>query len=595
MTGQDELLGQILLESGAVAQGALEDARAERDRSGRRLGDVLLRRGMVDEVQVARALAAQLGIPFLPAPLRPEPRAIAKIEAHVARSRGVLPLALKGRRLTVAMADALDVDTLDDLRFRSGCQVDPVVAPESEVRRAVLEAYGGELPGLLDRPDGSGTPPPEGGLHLLEREASAASVIGVVDHLLATAVESRASDVHIEASQSGSRVRLRVDGVLATATELPSDTHEGVISRIKIMAGLDISVRRRPQDGAFTFRHEGAELGVRVSTIPTRSGEKAVMRLLDPADAPSDLRALGMSEHDLGRLRRLFERSQGVVLAAGPTGSGKTTTLAAAVSELAADSINVVTLEDPVEYHFPGVAQVGIDRKAGVGFPDGLRAILRQDPDVIMVGEVRDRETAEIAMSAAVTGHLVLSTIHTVDAPSAVSRLAEMGVPPFLVAGGLSGVVAQRLVRRLCARCGGRTAEGCPVCREGYRGRSGVFEVLVVEDEIRTEIANGASIATLRVLARRGGMRSMELDAQRQVADRVTTPHEAGRVMALTGGVGEKCEACGKALPAGAAGCPMCGRARANVCSCGEHLEPHWRYCTACLRPNTVGGSSTGS
>ncbi len=595
MTGQDELLGQILLESGAVAQGALEDARAEGDRSGRRLGDVLLRRGVVDEVQVARALAAQLGIPFLPAPLRPEPRAVAKIEAHVARSRGVLPLALRGRRLTVAMADALDVDTLDDLRFRSGCQVDPVVAPESEVRRAVLEAYGGELPELLDRLDGPGTPVPEGGLRLLEREASAASVIGVVDHLLATAVESRASDVHIEASQTGSRVRLRVDGVLATATELPLDTHEGVISRVKIMAGLDISVRRRPQDGAFTFRREGAELGVRVSTIPARSGEKAVLRILDPADAPSDLRALGMSEHDLGRLRRLFERSQGVVLAAGPTGSGKTTTLAAAVSELAADSINVVTLEDPVEYHFPGVAQVGIDRKAGVGFPDGLRAILRQDPDVIMVGEVRDRETAEIAMSAAVTGHLVLSTIHTVDAPSAVSRLAEMGVPPFLVAGGLSGVVAQRLVRRLCARCEGRTAEGCPVCREGYRGRSGVFEVLVVDDEIRTEIANGASIATLRVLARRGGMRSMELDAQRKVADGVTTPHEAGRVMALTGGVGEKCETCGTALPAGAAGCPMCGRARANVCSCGEHLEPHWRYCTACLRPHTVGGSSTGS
>ena len=588
--GQDKLLGRILLESGAVTRGTLEDARAERGRSGRRLGDILLRRGAVDEVQVARALAVQLGIPFVPAPLRPEPEAIAKIEARIARRQGVLPLSIQGRRLAVAMADALDVDTLDDLRFQSGCQVDPVVAPASEVRRAVLEAYGGELPELLDRLDEPKAPVREGGLQVLEREASAAPVIRVVDHLLATAVEGRASDVHIEATEGGSRVRLRVDGALATATELPSGTHQGVISRIKIMAGLDISVRRRPQDGGFTFRTASAELSVRVSTIPTQIGEKAVLRLLDPADAPSDLRSLGMSVHDLDRLRRLFERGQGVVLAAGPTGSGKTTTLAAAVAELASDSINVVTLEDPVEYRFPGVAQMGIDRKAGVGFPDGLRAILRQDPDVIMVGEVRDRETAEIAMSAAVTGHLVLTTIHTVDAPSAVARLAEMGVPPFLVAGGLSGVVAQRLVRRLCSRCEGRTAAGCPACREGYRGRSGVFEVLAVNDEIRSEIAGGASIAALRSLARRNGMRSMELDAQRQVADGVTTPHEAGRVIALTSGAGEECEACGATLPAGAAGCPMCGRSRANVCACGEHLEPSWRYCAACLRPTASSG-----
>lgn len=225
-----------------------------------------------------------------------------------------------------------------------------------------------------------------------------------------------------------------------------------------------------------------------------------------------------------------------------------------------------------------------IDRKAGVGFPSGLRAILRQDPDVILVGEVRDRETAEIAMSAAVTGHLVLTTIHTVDAPSAIVRLLEMGVPPFLVAGGLSGVVAQRLVRRLCARCDGRGGD-CPVCKDGYRGRSGVFEVLVVDDDIRTAVTTGASITSLRTLARRTGMRSMGRDALRQVAERATTPHEAGRIIALTRGAGVQCANCDAAIPPTATGCPMCGHPRGGTCSCGEPMERRWRYCPACLRP----------
>ena len=584
MTGHDELLGQLLLDSGAITPGVLRDAHEEHVRSGRRLGDILLRKGAVDEVQLARALAAELDLPFVAPPLRPEPRALAKVEAGLARRQSVLPLSLKGRRLTVAMANALDTDTLDDLRFQSGCHVEPVVAPASEVGRAVLEAYGGELPELLDSLDHPGVPEREGGAQVLEQEAAAAPIIRIVDHLLSTAMDHRASDIHIETTGTGSRVRLRVDGVLATAIELPPGTHQGVISRIKIMAGLDISVRRRPQDGGFTTKRRNTELTVRVSTIPTRGGEKAVLRLLDPGDAPGDLASLGLSSHDLERLRHLLDRRQGVLLAAGPTGSGKTTTLSGAVAELAAGKINVVTLEDPVEYRFPGVAQMEIDRKAGVGFPAGLRAILRQDPDVILVGEVRDRETAEIAMSAAVTGHLVLTTIHTVDAPSAIVRLLEMGVPPFLVAGGLSGVVAQRLVRRLCSRCEGRGGD-CPVCRDGYRGRSGVFQVLVVDDEIRTAVTSGASITSLRTLARRNGMRSLGRDAMRQVAERVTTPHEAGRIIALTRGAGVQCATCGETMPPAAAGCPMCGLPRGSICSCGEPLGRRWRYCPACLRP----------
>ena len=584
MADRGELLGRLLVESGDLTPGALKDAQEEQRRSGRNLGETLLRKGLVDEVQVANVLATQLNLTFVAPPLRPDPRALAKIQPRLARGKAVLPLAIKGRRLTVAMANPLDTDAVDDLRFQSGCHVEAVVAPPSAVAQGVLEAYGGELPELLDRLGHPAVPEGKGELRVLEQEASAAPIVQIVDHLLATAIDSRASDIHIETLGAGSRVRFRVDGLLATATELPPGTHRAAISRVKIMAGLDISVRRRPQDGGFTVRQRNAELTVRVSTIPTPGGEKAVLRLLDPGDAPRDLSSLGLSSHDLDRLRQLLHRRQGVLLAAGPTGSGKTTTLSGAVAELAAEKINIVTLEDPIEYRFPGVAQMAIDRKAGVDFPSGLRAILRQDPDVILVGEVRDRETAEIAMSAAVTGHLVLTTIHTVDAPSAIVRLLEMGVPPFLVAGGLAGVVAQRLLRRLCSRCTGRGDEDCSVCTNGYRGRSGVFEVLVVDDEIRTAVSTGASITSLRTLARRNGMGSMARDSMRQVAEGVTTPHEAGRIIALTQGAAVLCGNCDAALPPAAAGCPVCGRPRLSMCPCGEPLDRRWRFCPACLR-----------
>ena len=581
---RDEQLGQLLVDGGAVTAAALAGARDEQRRSGRGLGEILLRKGLVDEVQVAKALATQLGLTYASPPLAPDPRALKKVQPGLARARGVLPLTLKGRQLTVAMADPLETDVIDELRFRSGCHVEAVVAPPSAVAQGVRDVYGGELPELLDRLGSTAAGDGRGDARVLEQEASAAPIVRIVDHLISSAIDSRASDIHIETLGAGSRVRLRVDGRLTTTTELPPGTHGAAISRVKIMAGLDISVRRRPQDGGFTVRHGNAELTVRVSTIPTHLGEKAVLRLLDPGDAPADLSSLGLASHDLDRLRQILARRQGAVLAAGPTGCGKTTTLSAAVAELSGARINIVTLEDPIEYRFPGVAQMEIDRKAGVDFPSGLRAILRQDPDVILVGEIRDRETAEIAMSAAVTGHLVLTTIHTVDAPSAVVRLLEMGVPRFLVAGGLAGVVAQRLVRRLCSRCGGRESGDCTVCANGYRGRSGVFEVLTVDDDTRTAINAGASLTSLRTLARRGGMGSMARDARRQVAQGTTTPHEAGQIIALTRGAAPNCENCDAPLPPGAAGCPMCGRPRVHVCACGDPLDRRWRYCPACLR-----------
>ena len=587
MVNQRKLLGRILVDSELVTEKTLANALEEQSRSRQRLGEILLARGLIDEGDLARCLALQLGLSYQAPPLEASDEALSRVQPDLARSKGVLPLRLEGKTLVVAMANPLDVEAVDDLRFQSGSHIEAVVAPPSEVARGILDAYGGELPELLRRLERIARPHVSGEARILEREARAAPIVKIVDHLLARAVRARASDIHIESHGQGSRVRFRIDGLLGTTTEFPPGTHRAAISRVKIMSGLDISERRRPQDGGFTFRENGLELTVRVSTIPTRAGEKAVLRILDTGEAPPDLTELGMAEGDLTRLRSLLGRHQGVLLAAGPTGSGKTTTLSAIVRLLSAQELNVVTLEDPIEYRFPGVAQMEIDRRAGMGFPEGLRAILRQDPDVIMVGEIRDRETAEIAMSAAVTGHLVLSTIHTVDAPGAVVRLLEMGVPKFLVAGGLSGVVAQRLVRRICSRCSGR-GKDCPRCADGLRGRCGVFEVLAIDDEIRTAVAAGTSISVLRGLARSNGMGSMADDVLRHVADGTTTPLEAGRILSLSSGPEVACGGCGRPMPPGAVGCPGCGLVRRLVCGCGESLERKWRYCPRCLRPATA-------
>lgn len=594
MAARGKLIGQLLIDAGAITPNTLNKALQEQARTGRRLGEILVHKGATDETQVAKALGVQLNLAFAPAPLQAHGEALTKIRSRLAQNKKLLPLKVEGRRLTVAMADPLDTEAIDDVRFQSGCHVEAVVAAPAAVVNGITQAYGDELSALAgnpQQPSPSRAAPqsnlaPQGSL---EKEASAAPVVQLVDRLLATAMERRASDIHIEAQATGSRVRMRVDGLLTVATEFPAGTHRAAISRIKIMAGLDISVRRRPQDGGFTVVKDRGELTVRVSTIPTREGEKAVLRLLDPGDAPKDLLSLGFSTSDLSRLRQFLHRRQGALLAAGPTGSGKTTTISAAVAELAGEPINIVTLEDPIEYRFPGVAQMEIDRKAEMTFPSGLRAVLRQDPDVILVGEIRDRETAEIAMSAAVTGHLVLSTIHTLDAPGAVVRLLEMGVPPFLVAGGLAGVVAQRLVRKVCTRCEGRVASACPACANGYRGRSGVFEVLLADDEIKTALISGAAVTALRTIAQRNGMGSMAKDALRQVAEGITTPHEAGRILALTEGSSIACQSCDGTMPLGAAGCPVCGRPRIAACGCGQTLERRWRFCPACLRP--VGGA----
>jgi len=582
MKPRPKVLGQLLVDAGALTTAGLEEALAAQSDAGLRLGELLTRRGDVPAEAVSRALAQQVGLPFCPPPLYPEDAALSLVRPELARSRRVVPLRSSARALVVAMADPLDLGTVDDLQFQSGRRVEPQVTTEAAVMEALERCYEGALAGLVASLPTELRRAREAPAAELEHAIRSAPVVRLVDRVLADAVEGGASDIHVEETGGDARVRYRVDGVLRRAIEIPAAARQAVLSRLKVMAGMDISVRRRPQDGGITLTHRSRSLTLRVSTLPVNGGEKAVVRILDPEAAPLGMDTLGLSAADLSALRRLLLSREGVVLAVGPTGSGKSTTLFAALSEMDRERQNVVTLEDPVEYRLPGANQIQVDRRAGLGFPDALRAVLRQDPDVVMVGEIRDRETAEIAMSAAVTGHLVLSTLHATDATAAVTRLLNMGVPPFLVAGGLTGVIAQRLVRRICRECSGK---GCDACGDGLRGRTGVFQLLVLTDALRDEISRGGASARLRALARETGMGRFADDARRALAEGLTTPHEIARVLHADTGAALPCRSCGGPVPVGAHACPGCGRHRRRACRCGTPLEAGWRFCPECVRP----------
>ena len=579
-----KVLGQLLLELGAISEEALEGALGRQFGSGQRLGTLLVEDGSTDEESVARCLSLQLNLPYQPPPLKAEGLALQIVHPELARRGRVLPLTASHRSIRLAMADPLDLGILDDVQFQSGRRVEAVVASPRAVLEGIVEGYGGEFESLLKELPKKWRSPDEEEVSSLEEAARSAPVVKLVDHILNRAVEEGASDIHIEGQKGEIKVRYRLDGILRRVLGLPPESQVAVLSRLKIMAGMDISVKRKPQDGGMPLQVGGRELNLRVSSLPIREGEKAVIRILDPETAPRSLDALGLAPQDLARIRGLLGGSQGVLLAAGPTGSGKSSTLFAALAELDREGRNLVTLEDPVEYRLPGANQVQVNTKAGLTFPAALRSVLRQDPDVIMVGEIRDRETAEIVMAAAVTGHLVLSTIHTVDAPGAITRLLNMGVPPYLLVGGLAGVVAQRLVRRICRKCGGRKGECCEDCPDGYRGRTGVFQTLTMTDALREGVTQGSSIGRLRRVAREGGMGSLKEDALRKIAEGVTSPHEVVRILQGDMGAYLPCPACKGDVPTGSRACPWCGVPRAHFCSCGEELRNGWMFCPACLR-----------
>jgi len=583
MATRPKILGQLLVEAGCLAPATLEEVLGSDRRRGERLGETLVRTGRTSAEDVARALAVQLGLPYAPPPLAADREALQTVRPELVRAHMVLPLAVTPRSLRAAMVDPLDLSAVDDMQFQTGRRVQVVVASADAVLDAIETHYGGDFVELLEAlPEELRSSGSEPVAEELERATRRAPVVRLVDRILRSAIDDGASDIHVEETGQDVRIRLRIDGLLRQTLDLPAASRRAVLSRLKVIAGMDISVRRRPQDGRIPLEHGGRRLTLRVSTLPVNGGEKAVVRILDADAAPRSLDGLGMAREDLIGLRRLVSRGEGVVLAAGPTGSGKSTTLFAALSELDRDTRNVVTLEDPVEYRLPGASQIQVERRAGLGFAEALRAVLRQDPDVVMVGEIRDRETAEIAMTAAITGHLVLSTIHTMDAPGAITRLLNMGVPPFLVAGGLAGVVAQRLVRRVCPKCLGR---GCDACDDGHRGRTGVYQVLALSDALRDEISRGGTSAQLRRLARETGMGTLDSDARRAVASGLTTPHEITRLLQAAEGVSVPCGECGAGAPVGAIACPECGHQRSRRCVCGEALQRGWRYCPWCVRP----------
>jgi type II secretion system protein E len=471
----------------------------------------------------------------------------------------IMPMARNGGRLlTATWADVVDERALDDLRILAGVPVELIRLPETEVRSAIRRVYSsddltaeGVVAGMVDeiRPGGE----LDSALDDLVMLANEAPVVKLVNLLLLEALDGRASDVHLEGYPDGLRVRYRIDGVLQDAVAPPKRLAAAVVSRLKIMAELDIAERRLPQDGRIRLRMHDRQVDVRVSTLPTLHGESVVLRLLDKEAGRFDLQDLGMAEDTESLFVSIVSKPHGIVLSTGPTGSGKTTTLYAAVDRIRTGQEKIITVEDPVEYELPGVPQVPVNEKVGLTFANALRALLRQDPDIMLVGEIRDQETADIATHAALTGHLVLSTLHTNDAATALTRLVDLGIEPYLVASTVEAVLAQRLVRRICVSCkeqapltsekrtalGPGAAElaqvwagkGCSECRgTGYRGRTGIYELLVMDDEVRMAVQKNASATHLEKLGVARGMRLLKDDGIRLIREGVTTPEEVLRV-----------------------------------------------------------------
>jgi general secretion pathway protein E len=484
----------------------------------------------------AREAAAACGLPFAETPPRLPPRELlASLPMQYARRHLVLPLGRGPDTLEVAMADPAALTPLDDLRLLYGLRIQPLVVPANVLREAIARAYDAAAAAAAD--DGSTlgarleldvtaldeAEPPD----LLEAGEDAPA-IRLVNAVLYEAVRAGASDVHVEPFERSVAVRLRIDGVLHDLLAPPLSLHAALVSRVKIMAGLDIAERRLPHDGRIPLRVGGRDVDVRVSIVPTAAGERMVLRLLDRASVLRDVAELGLAAATTSGLETLLARSHGLLLVTGPTGSGKTTTLYALLRRLATGERNIMTIEDPIEYQLRGIGQLQVAPRIGLTFAAGLRSILRQDPDVILVGEIRDRETMEIALQAALTGHLVLATLHTNDACSTLTRLLDMGAEPYLIASSVAGVLAQRLVRRVCAGCQGT---GCARCRQsGFSGRTGIHELLILDDEARALVMARADAAALRRHAPAAGMTSLRDDGFAKAEAGITTEAEVLRV-----------------------------------------------------------------
>ena len=602
-------LGDLLVKAKLVTPEQVDAALVSQRAEGGKFGEALIRIGAVSEQDITETLSQQFGVPSIDlAHFEIDPAIIKVVPGEVARKYGVLPVNKTGATLTIAMSDPTNVFAMDDIKFMTGYNVEPVVASEASLRRAIDKHYGTPRSVVLkERPKGAttGSSPTDGSIDELmssaltmddmasvglsefnmdeitgfdagdvdvvrgeegqeidlidlAKSSESAPIIKVSNLILIEALKAGASDIHVEPYEKEFRVRFRIDGVLHNIMALPMRTRDPLISRLKIMAKLDISEKRLPQDGRIKIRlrveERTRDLDLRVSVVPTHFGEKVVMRLLDKSRLQLDMTQLGFDQEPLRRFKDAIDRPYGIVMVTGPTGSGKTNTLYSAIAQLNEPTVNILTAEDPIEFNLAGINQVQMKEQIGLTFASAMRSFLRQDPDIILVGEIRDFETAEIAVKAALTGHLVLSTLHTNDAPSTVNRLMNMGIEPFLVATAVNCIAAQRLVRKICSQCAedmdtspqtliqvgfapdevkglkvkrGRGCEGCK--HTGYRGRIGLFEVLLFTDEIRDMILTGASSIELKRRAVEEGMVTLRSAGLHKIREGVTTLEEVLR------------------------------------------------------------------
>jgi type IV pilus assembly protein PilB len=551
-------LGDILLEGGHITRVQLDNALAEQRRLGRSLGRVLVDLGLLTESQLVAALAQQIGMRFVDLSDYPvDGSAVSRVADTVCRRHTALPIGYEDGKLVVAMADPANVFAVDDIRSLTGMEVRAVVATKADVLAAIDRYHRGEaeLDDLTTVLDNSAVD--EDDLDALRDATDEAPIVKFVNLLITQAIQDRASDIHIEPAERDLRVRFRIDGVLHEVMRSPKSITSGVTSRLKIMADINIAERRVPQDGRLSVSANGKKIDLRVATLPTVWGEKIVMRILDNSTAMLKLSDLGFGEENYDVYSRSFVKPYGMILVTGPTGSGKSTTLYATLNIVSRPEVNVITVEDPVEYRLPGINQVQTNAKAGLTFAAALRSILRSDPDIVLLGEIRDHETAQIAIEAALTGHLVLSTLHTNDAPSAITRLTEMGIEPFLVGSALDCVLAQRLARRLCVRCKEAyqpsresLAEmrfpwddeeelptlfrpvGCQACsKTGYKGRLALHEVMAVSEDIERLAVERASALAIGQVAREQGMITLRDDGLAKVKAGYTSMEEILRVV----------------------------------------------------------------
>ena len=557
-------LGDVLIDAGLIDEGQLTHALERQKMSKRRLGDELIAEGVITEAGLIEALQMQLGVEFIDlSQVDLDPEMSRVVSKNVARQYNVVPVRQSPEEVFLAMSDPLNFMAIEAVKNATRKRVVPMVATQDAIMRAIMTLYGNEgaaraieemrrdVRSTADDVQGTFTTTSLGD----DADAQSAPTVRLVNSVIERAATERASDIHLEPREEDLHVRMRIDGVLRTILTVPKELQASVISRLKIMGGMDTSERRVPQDGRANIRLKRQDIDLRINTLPTIHGEKVVIRLLEKNEELFNPQGIGLEGDNLEKYRRLLRANNGMVLIVGPTGSGKSSTMHTMIRELNNDAVNLVTLEDPVEYNIDGVNQVQINEKTGMTFASGLRAILRQDPDIVAVGEIRDGETAEIAMRAAITGHLVLSTVHTYEAASTIDRLVDIGVAPYLIASGVRGIVSQRLVRTVCPHCRQEyqpspdelvavglhpqadvkfyQGAGCPMCfGTGYRGRTGVFEILLLDRALRESVSGGATREALRIAIERSGtFKTIEDSCRELVLAGVTTVEEARKTI----------------------------------------------------------------